>query len=54
VSGKTRLDILQTFEERLRNDRATEFAEALRQINRIAAIRLASLADKVANRQQRS
>jgi len=43
VKGLTRRDILEVFAARLGNDPETEFAEALRQIHRIAAIRLADL-----------
>jgi len=43
VKGMSRRDILDAFEARLGNDPETEFAEALRQIHRIAAFRLADL-----------
>ena len=43
VKGMSRRDILQAFEARLANDPDVEFAEALRQIHRIAAFRLAEL-----------
>lgn len=43
VKGMSRRDILDAFEARLANDPETEFAEALRQIHRIAAFRLADL-----------
>ena len=43
VKGLTRRDILDGFAARLDNDPETEFAEALRQIHRIAAFRLAEL-----------
>lgn len=43
VKGLTRRDILDAFEARLANDPEAEFAEALRQIHRIAAFRLAEL-----------
>ena len=43
VRGMTRADILAAFEARLANDPATEFATALAQIHRIAALRLADL-----------
>lgn len=43
VKGLGRRDILDAFEARLANDPDTEFAEALRQIHRIAAFRLAEL-----------
>jgi 2-oxo-4-hydroxy-4-carboxy-5-ureidoimidazoline decarboxylase len=45
VKGMTRQDILAAFEARLHNDPDTEFAEALRQIHRIAAFRLEALKD---------
>ena len=44
VSGRNRTEILDNFEARLSNPPATEFDEALRQISRIAAIRLEHLA----------
>lgn len=44
VSGRHRTEILADFEKRLGNDAAAEFDEALRQIDRIAAIRLTTLA----------
>lgn len=43
VKGMSRRDILDAFERRLGNDPETEFGEALRQIHRIAAFRLADL-----------
>ena len=43
VKGLTRQDILDAFAARLANDPEAEFAEALRQIHRIAAFRLAEL-----------
>jgi OHCU decarboxylase len=43
VKGMSRRDILDAFETRLANDPETEFAEALCQIHRIAAFRLADL-----------
>ena len=43
VKGMSRRDILEAFETRLANDPETEFAEALSQIHRIAALRLADL-----------
>jgi len=44
VGGKTRYDILAAFESRIENDPATEFRTALQQIDRIALLRLQSLA----------
>jgi OHCU decarboxylase len=44
VKGLTRADILAAFEARLANDPETEFATAIAQIHRIAAFRLADLA----------
>lgn len=44
VAGRSRGDILAAFEARLGNDRAAEFAEALRQIDRIARLRLEAMA----------
>lgn len=43
VKGLSRRDILDAFAARLGNDPETEFAQALRQIHRIAAFRLAEL-----------
>ncbi|MFZ5670729.1 MAG: 2-oxo-4-hydroxy-4-carboxy-5-ureidoimidazoline decarboxylase [Pseudomonadota bacterium] len=43
VKGMSRRDILDTFEARLGNTPETEFDEAVRQIHRIAAFRLADL-----------
>ncbi|MDP1736573.1 MAG: 2-oxo-4-hydroxy-4-carboxy-5-ureidoimidazoline decarboxylase [Caulobacter sp.] len=43
VKGLTRRDILDAFATRLANSPETEFAEALRQIHRIAAFRLDEL-----------
>ena len=43
VKGMTRADILAAFEARLANDPETEFAQALRQIHRIARFRLDDL-----------
>jgi OHCU decarboxylase len=40
VKGLTKADILAAFERRIGNDRATEFAEACRQVERIALLRL--------------
>ncbi|TNC49836.1 allantoinase PuuE [Rubellimicrobium rubrum] len=43
VRDHTKAGILQHFERRLHNDRATEFAEALRQVERIAELRLKAI-----------
>jgi 2-oxo-4-hydroxy-4-carboxy-5-ureidoimidazoline decarboxylase len=43
VRGLDRAAIIERFEQRLERDRATEFAEALAQIARIARLRLATL-----------
>lgn len=43
VKGKSRADILQAFEQRVGNDKATEFRTALDQVHRIAYLRLADL-----------
>jgi OHCU decarboxylase len=43
VKGKSRTEILAAFEQRLDNSPATEFEEALKQIARIAWLRLADL-----------
>ncbi|MYZ48227.1 2-oxo-4-hydroxy-4-carboxy-5-ureidoimidazoline decarboxylase [Propylenella binzhouense] len=43
VGGLGREEILAAFERRIGNDPDTEFGEALRQIDRIAAIRLAAM-----------
>jgi OHCU decarboxylase len=40
VKGRTKAEILASFEQRLHNDKAAEFDEALRQIERIALLRL--------------
>ncbi|SIT04943.1 OHCU decarboxylase [Roseivivax lentus] len=40
VRDNTKASIMAAFERRLQNDRATEFAEACRQVERIAALRL--------------
>jgi len=40
VKGRTRAEIVQAFEERVNNDIETEFATALRQVERIALLRL--------------
>lgn len=40
VKGRTRAEIIQAFEERANNDAETEFATALRQVERIALLRL--------------
>lgn len=45
VKGYHRTEILQAFEERVRNDPETEFRTALDQVNRIARLRLHALAD---------
>ena len=44
VRGHDRAGILEAFRRRLRNDRATEFREALDQVHRIARLRLIALA----------
>lgn len=44
VAGKTRHDILAAFETRIANDRDTEFETALAETDKIARIRLDSLA----------
>lgn len=43
VRGASKADILAAFERRLENDAETEFAEALRQIERITLLRLEAL-----------
>ncbi|HMB48618.1 MAG TPA: 2-oxo-4-hydroxy-4-carboxy-5-ureidoimidazoline decarboxylase [Afifellaceae bacterium] len=43
VGGRTRNEILASFRQRLENDPETEFAEALKQINRIARLRLMAM-----------
>jgi 2-oxo-4-hydroxy-4-carboxy-5-ureidoimidazoline decarboxylase len=48
VSGLDRHAILDAFRVRLQNDQRQEFAEALRQIDRIAAIRIAAKAGPAA------
>ncbi|MDH5555885.1 MAG: 2-oxo-4-hydroxy-4-carboxy-5-ureidoimidazoline decarboxylase [Alphaproteobacteria bacterium] len=40
VKGRTRAEIIQTFEKRVNNDIETEFVTALRQVERIALLRL--------------
>lgn len=44
VAGRGRAEILANFETRLENGRDAEFAEALRQVDRIALIRLEAMA----------
>ncbi len=44
VAGLDRTAILAAYEHRIENDRDTEFSEALKQIDRIARIRLEALA----------
>ena len=44
VAGKSRHEILAAFEARLGNDRDSEFGTALSEINKIARLRLQSLA----------
>ncbi len=44
VGGKTRHDILAAFESRIANDQETEFHTALREIDRIALLRLEAMA----------
>jgi len=46
VTGYTRADILEVFANRLKNDYSIEFYEALRQVHKIALIRLRELAKK--------
>jgi OHCU decarboxylase len=43
VKGRTKDEILATFEERIGNDRAAEFATACREVERIALLRLADI-----------
>ena len=43
VRGMDRQDILENFRRRVDNDRETEFAEALKQVHRIAFLRITSL-----------
>jgi chitin deacetylase len=43
VRDNTKASILSAFERRLHNDHATEFAEALRQVERIAELRLKAI-----------
>lgn len=43
VRGYKREDILRIFAARVENDRETEFAEALRQVDRIAALRIGQI-----------
>ncbi|MBT3929556.1 MAG: allantoinase PuuE [Rhodospirillaceae bacterium] len=45
VKGLTKADILAAFERRVDHDRETEFAEACRQVERIALLRLKDLLD---------
>jgi 2-oxo-4-hydroxy-4-carboxy-5-ureidoimidazoline decarboxylase len=44
VAGRTRAEILDAFESRIGRSRAAEFEEALRQIDRIARLRLEAMA----------
>ena len=43
VRDNTKAGILGAFERRIANDSATEFAEALRQVERIAELRLKAI-----------
>jgi OHCU decarboxylase len=43
VKGKSKDEIMAAFEKRIGNDRATEFATACRQVERIALLRLNDL-----------
>ena len=43
VKGKSKDEIVAAFEQRLGNDAAAEFATALAEIDRIAALRLADI-----------
>lgn len=43
VKGSNKLAILQAFEERLKNDRNIEFDRAIREINKIALLRLEAI-----------
>jgi 2-oxo-4-hydroxy-4-carboxy-5-ureidoimidazoline decarboxylase len=43
VKGSTKFDIVEALERRLQSDADTEFAEALRQVYRIASFRLEDL-----------
>ena len=43
VRGRTKDEILSAFESRVDNDRATEFATACNQVERIALLRLQDL-----------
>ena len=43
VTGYSRKTILEIFERRVENDRETEFGEALKQVHRIALLRLKAL-----------
>jgi OHCU decarboxylase len=45
VKGLTKEQILRTFQARIENDRDTEFAEACRQVERIALLRLEDVLD---------
>jgi len=43
IKGKTKADILAAFEARLQHDPAAELETALREIDRIAALRIAEI-----------
>jgi 2-oxo-4-hydroxy-4-carboxy-5-ureidoimidazoline decarboxylase len=47
VRGSNRAQILQAFQVRIKNDYDTEFATAIREINKIAALRLEQIFNKV-------
>ena len=40
VSGKNKSEILDNFRKRIKNDKNTEFKEAIRQVKKIASLRL--------------
>mgnify|MGYP006085675551 CR=1 FL=1 len=46
VKGKKKLEILENFKKRFLFNRENEFKEAIRQVTRIASLRLAELSDK--------
>lgn len=46
VKNSHRHEILAAFEERIHNDRETEFQQALREINKIAQFRLSAIAEQ--------
>ena len=47
VKGKTKTEILNNFKKRIYSDPETEFSEAIKQVKKIASLRLNELSNKV-------